>query len=57
MQVDCLCWEDIIDSTRARDAEFGAELSEFYGECLRFNRLQEADVTAANASPTSAGAA
>jgi hypothetical protein len=47
MKVDCVCWEDIIASIRAQDAEFGSELSEFYGECLRFNRLQEPDVTAA----------
>jgi hypothetical protein len=57
MEVECLCWEDIIDSIRAQDAEFGSELSEFYGECLRFNRLQEPDLTAVNASPTSAGTA
>jgi hypothetical protein len=57
MEVECLCWEYVIDFIRAQDAEFGSELSEFYGECLRFNRLQEPDLTAANASPTSAGAA
>jgi len=45
MKVDCLCWEDIIDSIRDMDAEFGSELSNFYIECLRFNCLQEPDVT------------
>jgi hypothetical protein len=57
MEVDCLCWENIIDSIRAQDAEFGSELSEFYGECLRFNRLQEPDLTAVNSSPPNVGAA
>jgi hypothetical protein len=54
MEVECLCWEDIIDSIRVQDAEFGSELSEFYGECLRFNRLQEPDVTAVSSSPPNA---
>jgi hypothetical protein len=57
MEVDCLCWEDIIDLIRAKDAEFGSEPSEFYCECLRFNRLQEPDVTAVNSSPPNAGEA
>jgi hypothetical protein len=48
MRVDCLCWEDIIDSIRVEDSNFGSELSEFYAECLRFNRLQEPDLTAVN---------
>jgi hypothetical protein len=55
MEVDCLCWEDIIDTIRVQDPEFGAELSEFYAECLRFNRLQEPDLTAASGSPSNAG--
>jgi hypothetical protein len=55
MKVDCLCWEDIIDSIRAKDAEFGSELSGFYAECLRFNRIQEPDLTAASGSPSNAG--
>ncbi len=57
MKIECLCWEDIIDLIRAQDAEFGSELSEFYGECLRFNRLQEPDVTVVNSSPPNGGAA
>jgi hypothetical protein len=55
MKVDCLCWQDIIDSIRAHDGEFGSELSEFYAECLRFNRLQEPDLTAVGGSPPNAG--
>lgn len=51
MKVDCLCWEDIIDSIRAMDAEFGAELLEFYAECLKFNRFQEPDLAAASGLP------
>lgn len=48
LKVECLCWEDVIDLIRREDLEFGWELSEFYAECLRFNRLQEPDLAAVN---------
>jgi hypothetical protein len=48
MKIECLCWEDVINLICREDAEFGSELSEFYAECLRFNRLQEPDLTIVN---------
>jgi hypothetical protein len=46
MKIECLCWEEIIESLRTEDVEFGSELFDFYAECLRFNRVQEPDLTA-----------
>jgi hypothetical protein len=57
LKIGCLCWEDVIDWVRNEDAEFGAELSDFYVECLRFNRLQEPDLTAVDVSPRSSAVA
>jgi hypothetical protein len=45
MKIECLCWEDIIASIQTKDARFGTDLSNFYADCLTFNRLQEPDQT------------
>jgi hypothetical protein len=47
IKVECLGWEDVINFIGANDASFGSELSDFYLECLRFNRLQEPDLIVA----------
>jgi hypothetical protein len=52
LKIECLCWEDVIHLIRREDLEFGKELSEFYAECLRFNRLQEPDLAAVNDQPS-----
>ncbi len=42
INIECLSWEDIIKSIRRHDSSgFGEELSAFYGDCLRFNGIQE----------------
>jgi hypothetical protein len=46
IRIESLCWEDLVDFIRARDPDFGSGLSQFYTECLRFNRVQEPDLTA-----------
>ncbi len=45
IDIKCLSWEQIIDDLRGRDEIFGTELSNFYSECLRFNRPQEPELT------------
>jgi hypothetical protein len=43
IKIDILGWEEIINFIRDHDSIFGSELSEFYSECLKVNRLQEPD--------------
>jgi hypothetical protein len=44
MKIDCLPWEEIIQAINHNDSGFGSELSAFYVDCLRFNRIQEPDI-------------
>jgi len=39
--VDCLAWEEIIQFICLKDEPFGSDLSAFYKECCKFNRVQE----------------
>jgi hypothetical protein len=55
LKIECFCWEDIIDLIRGVDLDFGSELSEFYAECLQFNRLQEPDLAAVNGPSSNLG--
>jgi hypothetical protein len=41
IKIDVMSWEKIVDTVCAKDAGFGADLAEFYKECLRFNQIQE----------------
>jgi hypothetical protein len=46
MKIECLSWEELIEAIATNDSRFGSELSKFYSECLKFNRIQEPDLTA-----------
>jgi hypothetical protein len=46
MKVECLRWEEVVDWIRLKDPSFGTDLSAFYTDCIRFNRVQEPDVSA-----------
>lgn len=38
IRIKCISWEDIIEFITASDQSFGNDLSEFYVECLKYNR-------------------
>lgn len=42
IDVECISWEDVVDSIFSNDPAFGESLSEFYSHCLKFNRPQGA---------------
>ena len=44
MKIECIAWEDIVESISTIDANFGSQLSDYYGHCLRFSRVQEPDL-------------
>jgi hypothetical protein len=41
MQIESVSWEQLVDFIRSDEPVFGAELSDFYTACLKFNRVQE----------------
>ncbi len=41
-----IAWEEIVDFVCAKEPAFGAELRIFYGECCRFNGMQEPETAA-----------
>jgi hypothetical protein len=43
-EVECFAWENLIEEMRTRDADFGLAFSEFYSDCVQFNRIQEPDL-------------
>jgi hypothetical protein len=45
LSIDCFSWEQILDDIRAIDAEFAVELADFYAHCVKFNRVQERELT------------
>ncbi|GIQ77098.1 hypothetical protein [Bradyrhizobium sp. RD5-C2] len=45
-EIACLAWEDVIEFIRAEDDPFGSDLSKFYKDCCKFNRVQEPDLRA-----------
>lgn len=41
MRIQSISWEDLLDQVRLIDNEFALDFSDFYGHCLKFNRIQE----------------
>jgi hypothetical protein len=41
IKIDVMSWEQIIETIRVNDEDFGVDLAEFYRDCLRFNQIQE----------------
>ena len=46
IKILAVSWEEIVEFIHTKDPAFGSELSAFYSECIRFNRVQEPDLTA-----------
>ena len=44
IKIEAIAWESIAEFIRARDLQFGSELSSFYSECLQFNGAQEPEI-------------
>ena len=41
IRIETIPWEEIVRFIEANDARFGPELSAFYNQCCKFNRVQE----------------
>ena len=41
IRIEAIPWEEIVRFIEANDARFGPELSAFYNQCCKFNRVQE----------------
>ena len=39
IDIQCLSWEDVIDYIKSKDSADGEELSEFYHNCLKYNKF------------------
>lgn len=48
IKILAVSWEEIVEFIHTKDPAFGSELSAFYSECIRFNRMQEPDLTASS---------
>lgn len=44
-KVDCLSWEQLTADIQARDSDFALAFADFYSDCLRYNRIQEPELT------------
>lgn len=44
-KINCISWESILGHMSVHDKEFAVELSDFYTQCLEFNRVQEKEQT------------
>jgi hypothetical protein len=44
-KVECLSWERLVADICEKDSDFGSDFSDFYFECLKFNRVQEPELT------------